>query len=414
LKLEPMSRVEILIDRAGPLVRAAVVDDGRLIDLQIDRADRPSQVGDIVLGRVDRIVTALNAAFIDIGGPTAGFLGASDLRQPGAASRKEARAGSARIGTRLRTGQPVLVQVRADAVGDKGAALTMDVTLPGRFLVLAPFAPGIVLSRRLAQGEARGRLTTLVAGLTAGLTRAPAGWIVRAGALDAPAERLSAEAEGLAMAWRAVEAAAEAGPAPRVLRTGASAALRTVIEQGGRPLDRIIVGDPACHAELTEWCTQAAPDLADRIERYDGGARPLFERYDLDGEIARLIGRRVPLPGGGSLVIDRTEALTVIDVNGGERPNVLATNLDAAAEIARQLRLRSVGGIVIVDFINMADRRDQQRVLDALAQAVAGDPAATHVYGMSKLGLVELTRARRGPALADLLRPGLPTDTEIS
>src|SRR4051794_7824223 len=162
-------KTEILIDRAGPLVRAAVVEDGCLTDLHIDSGDRPSRLGDIVLGRVERIVTALNGAFIDIGGPSAGLLNASDLRTAAPISRKAARVEASRIGTLLRTGQPVLVQVKAEPGGDKGPNLTMDATLPGRFLVFTPFKPGISISRRIAHGEAKGRLTQAISGITAGL-----------------------------------------------------------------------------------------------------------------------------------------------------------------------------------------------------------------------------------------------------
>jgi ribonuclease E/ribonuclease G len=400
-------KIEILIDRAGPLTRAAVVEDGRLTDLHIDSDDRPSRLGDIVLGRVDRIVTALNGAFVDIGGPSAGLLNAADLRTAAPASRKAARVDASRIGTLLRTGQPVLVQVKAEPGGDKGPSLTMDATLPGRFLVLTPFKPGISISRRIAQGDARAKLTQTISGITAGLG---GGWIVRAGALNVSAEVLAAEAEALAVKWRNIEQQC-GSTAPLPLLSGPAAPLRAVVEQGGRAVSRILVADPNILADLTGWAADTAPDIASLVERH-GGPEPLFERYDLEGEIARLTSRHVPLPGGAGLVIDRTEALTVIDVNGGERPNVLATNLDAADEIARQLRLRNIGGIVIVDFINLSGRgfeSDGQRVLDALSHATAGDPSGVNVYGMSKLGLVELTRARRGPALADLL-PDLLSD----
>ncbi|WP_158045034.1 ribonuclease E/G [Skermanella pratensis] len=382
---DPSRGIEILIDRSGPLLRAAVVEDGRLTDLHIDTTDRQSRLGEVVLGRVDRIVTALNGAFVDIGG-AAGLLNNADLRTAAPASRKAARAGTA-----LRAGQPVLVQVKAEPGGGKGPSLTMDVTLPGRFLVMTPFKPGISISRRLAQGDARGRLSQMISEITGGLG---GGWIVRGSALGVEPGTLAAEAESLAVAWRGIERQTTATP-PVTLRPGPTATVRAVIENGGRPIAGITVADPSLRDELAA----CAPDLAPLI-RIESGA--LFDRYDLEGEFLRLTEREVPLPGGGSLVIDRTEALTVIDVNGGERPNALATNLDAVTEIARQLRLRNVGGIVIVDFINMASRADAERVLDGLTRATADDPAGVNVYGMSKLGLVELTRSRRGPPLADL------------
>jgi ribonuclease G len=223
-------KIEILIDRAGPLVRAAVVEDGRLTDLHIDSDDRPSRLGSIVLGRVERIVTALNGAFVDIGGPSAGLLNAADLRTSAPTSRKAARVDAGRIGTLLRTGQPVLVQIKAEPGGDKGPSLTMDATLPGRFLVFTPFKPGISISRRIAHGEAKGRLTQTISGITSGLG---GGWIVRAGAMNAAPDLLAAEAETLAVAWRRIEQQCGGLTAPLPLLSGPTAPLRAVIEQGG-------------------------------------------------------------------------------------------------------------------------------------------------------------------------------------
>lgn len=382
-----MSAPEILIDRDGPLTRAAVLTGGRLTDLYIDHAERPSLLGSVFLGRVERIATGLDAAFIDLGTGKSGLLGAADARGP--KGRVE------RIGTLLRTGQPVLVQVKADAVGAKGPTLTMDVTLPGRFLVHAPLARGIAVSKRLAQGPARAELVRRLEEVVVG-----EGWIARSGAATAPPDVLATEAEALVLAWRAVQQAAVSAPA--LLRRGPDAPQRALIEHGTPA--RIVVEGKAPAAALTGWCTEFAAGLAGRVAAYTASPG-LFEMHDLDSEIDTLLGTRVPLSAGGSLVIERTEALTVVDVNAGERGNALDANLEAAREIARQLRLRNVGGIVVVDFVNMKGRGEAERLLTALSAAVAGDPAQTQVYGMSKLGLVELTRARRGTALADLLTP---------
>jgi ribonuclease E/ribonuclease G len=389
--------VELLIDRRGPLLRAATVVDGVLTDLQMESAELPSLLGAVFLGRVDRIVPGLDAAFVDLGGEgRAGLLALSDIRVPGAATRKDARAGNKPIGRLLRGGQPVLVQVKAEPGGTKGPTLTMDVALAGRFLVATPLAPGITVSRRLGRAEERQRLVALVEGVTAG-----GGWIVRAGAADADPALLEAEAEWLALSWRAVEAAA-AGAAPALLKAPPDAALRAVVEQGARGLDAVVVEDEAAFAGLAAWAAEAAPDLAGRITRHRGPA-PLFERHDLDGAIADLAERVVPLPGGGSIVIDRTEALIAVDVNGGERGNALAVNLEAAREIARQLRLRNLGGIVVVDFIGMRAERDRERLVAELTHAVADDPSAVQVHGLTRLGLVEMVRPRRGPPVPDLL-----------
>lgn len=411
-----MSRLELLVDRDGPLTRAAVLADGRLTDLHIDHADRPSLLGAVILGRVERIATGLNGAFIDLGSGLSGLLPAADVRRPvldddSPLSRYHPRPGSkpAAIGALLRTGQPVVVQVKADAAGAKGPSLTMDITLPGRFLVHAPLGRDISVSKRLGSGPERAALARRIEGLATG-----AGWIVRAGAAQVPDELLAAESEALHLQWRAIRDDARAGSAPRLLHSSPDAPTRALIEQGAAAPASIIVDDPVpaggiavgegpLLSGLRGWCDRHAPDLLPRLTAHRASQR-LFDLRDLDSAIAELLDVRVPLPQGGSLVIERTEALTVVDVNAGERGNPVDVNIDAAAEIARQLRLRNVGGIVVVDFVNMRGRGDAERVLAALSHAVESDPMQTQVYGMSKLGLVELTRARRGTPLAALLR----------
>ncbi|WP_434624093.1 ribonuclease E/G [Azospirillum sp. B2RO_4] len=415
-----MSRLELLVDRDGPLTRAAVLTDGRLTDLHIDHAGRPSLLGAIILGRVERIATGLNGAFVDLGNGLSGLLPAADVRRPvlddDSPQPRPNRPGAkpAPIGALLRTGQPVLVQVKADAVGSKGPSLTMDITLPGRFLVHAPLGRDIAVSKRLGTGPERAALARRIEQLATG-----AGWIVRAGAAQVSDDLLAAESEALHLQWRAIRDDARAGSAPRLLHPGPDAPTRALIEQGAAAPAAILVDDQASAggirmgdgpllSGLRNWCDRHAPDLLPRLSVHKdahGDAQRLFDLRDLDSAIAELLDVRVPLPLGGSLVIERTEALTVVDVNAGERGNPLDVNLDAAAEIGRQLRLRNVGGIVVVDFVNMRSRGDAERVLAALSQAVESDPVQTQVYGMSKLGLVELTRARRGTPLAALLRP---------
>lgn len=399
----PGRSLEILVDRDGPLTRAAVLTDGCLTDLYIDHAQRPSLLGHVYLGTVERIATGLDGAFVDLGGGLSGLLSGGDVRGP----KGRPRGRDERIGTLLRTGQPVLVQVKADAVGAKGPSLTMDVTLPGRFLVHAPLGRDVAVSKRLGSGPERAELARRIQTLAPGT-----GWIVRAGAAAADDGLLVAESDALHLAWRTLSGAAERGPAPTLLLPGPDAPRRALIEHGAGRVERITVDDAALVRALADWCADRAPDLEERIVPHDprppaasrGGQR-LFDLRDLDAEIEGLLGTRVPLDGGGSLVIERTEAMTVVDVNAGERGNPLDVNLEAAAEIARQLRLRNVGGIVVVDFVNMRNRGDAERLLNALSGAVEDDPAQTQVYGLSKLGLVEMTRARRGTALADLLAP---------
>nr|WP_247887937.1 ribonuclease E/G [Azospirillum brasilense] len=375
---------------------------GRLTDLYIDHAERPSLLGHVFLGRVERIATGLDGAFVDLGTGKSGLLSALDARGP----KGRPKAKGERIGNLLRTGQTVLVQVRADATGAKGPSLTMDITLPGRFLVHAPLGRDVAVSKRLGSGPERTELARRIQDIAPGT-----GWIVRAGAATAPDGLLAAESDALHLAWRQVRDAAERGGGPSLLLTGPDAPRRALIEHGAAAPSRIIVDDAALARDLADWCADRAPDLEERVEPFDArllaapsdGRQRLFDLRDLDAEIETLLGTRVPLSGGGSLVIERTEAMTVVDVNAGERGNPLDVNLEAAAEIARQLRLRNAGGIVVVDFVNMRNRGDAERLLNALSRAVEDDPAQTQVYGLSKLGLVEMTRARRGTALAELL-----------
>lgn len=381
-------RRRLLIDQQGPLTRCALLGDGHLTDLAIDHAERPVWQGAVVQGRVTRIVAGLDAAFIEFGDNVPGFLAAADVR-PG-------RRGGA-IGQLLRTGQIVTAQVKADAHDGKGAVLTMDIALPGRFLVYTPLGDGFHFSKRLGKGP---DVSALRQHLTASLPN-QGGWVIRSGALGADPSLLLDEAETLLADWHRTQGGI-GGPAPATLLPAPHAIHRALVELPRDGLEEITVEGLNLLTQVKSICTSVAPDLLP-LTNLHKATGALFDQGDLDGAIAALIGRRVALGQGGSLVIDRTEALTVIDVNGGERGNPLATNLDACVEIARQLRLRNVGGIIVVDFVNMARAGDREAVIQRLSAAVADDAVATHVYGMSRLGLVEVTRARRGPSLADLL-----------
>ncbi|MFM2043836.1 MAG: hypothetical protein RLY86_2412 [Pseudomonadota bacterium] len=388
----------LLVDRQGPLLRAAVLTGGDLTDLHLDRDDRPSRLGAVLLGRVTRLVPGLDAAFVEIGDSTQSLLNAADVRP---LSRKGREGG---IGRLLRAGQEVVVQVKADAHGGKGAVVTMDVSLPGRFLVHLPAGDGIHVSKRLGAGPERASLTRLVreAALPGG------GWIVRAGSANADPGLIALEAEALQEDWRRALAAREGAaahapaPAPALLLAPPDAVARAVLEAAGPDLTEIRVEGGELLTRVRAWLRRRAADLEPLVKPHVDRVA-LFEMGDLDGAIRALGDIRVPLPQGGSLVIERTEALTVIDVNGGERGNALATNLDAVREIARQLRLRNIGGIFVIDFITLSRAADREHLVLAMSHAVADDPAGTHVYGISRLGLMELTRSRRGPPVADLL-----------
>lgn len=360
----------VVADQTATLRRAAVLDgDGRLIDLYLDRLDRPTLTGAVFRARVDQILKDRNAVFVGLGDGRRGMLAAADLRP---VPPKDGG-----VGTALRAGQTIIVQVKTDPQGDKAAVVSMDVSLTGRCLVYLPLGRGVLASKRLGlTPEAR---KALRAAFAAWLPT-DGGWIIRGGGAGAPRDLLAAEAAALQEQWRAIAAAASVGG-------GGPALLRPPPDAAARALD----------------------DYGDALPAPAGGDGSAG--FDFDAALTALARPQAPLEGGGELVIETTAALTAIDVNAAARGNPLTVNLAAAAETARQLRLRNIGGAVLVDFINMKNRGDQERVQARLTQATADDPAQTDIYGFTRLGLLEMSRARRGAGLAELLadRPARAT-----
>ncbi len=394
---------EILLD-ANPLeVRAARLADGGIRDLRVtslDGSDAAPADGDLVLGRVRRIDQALQAAFVEIGDARDGYLDASDLRP------RQRRP----LQRRLQEGQALLLQVRHGALAGKGAGLTMAVQLPGWRLVLTPTDSDLTVSRRIADAAERQRLRAALAGADGGGRDGP-GCIVRTIAEGAAADSLQAEYAHLAAQWRELAAAAEAaGPVPRALRAEAPAcgALRDWLQPG----DAVLALDGAALAQARPWLQAHAPEVPLRLaapaEAAERGAL-------LDEAVQSALEVRLDLPSGAAISIVETPALTAIDVDSaasGPTPagiRALRVNLEAVAAIARQMRLRGIGGLLAIDFLRMTDPRQQAEVLDALRTALADDPEAGQVLPFSPLGLVELVRRRRGPSLSQcLLDPAAP------
>lgn len=346
---------QLVCDATPRLRRAAALDaDGRAVDLRVDRLDRPTLEDGIFLARVEQFLKNRNAALVSLGAYGRGMLAAADARPVPTAERP--------LGAILRAGQLIVVQVKADATGDKAAVVTMDVVLTGRLLACAPLGRGVAVSRRLsADAAARQALRDGLA------RRAPreVGWIIRAAAAGAAEAALDAEAARLLTLWRDVAADSAAGGEPRLLRP--------------------------------------PPDALPRLQTaYDAPAAPPPPGFEFDALLAALARPQVPLPNGGRLIIEPTAALTAVDVDGGAG-DALSVNLAAADELARQLRLRNLGGVVMADFIRLKARGDQEKLLARLRAAVADDPMQTDVYGLTRLGLAELTRARRGRSLAETL-----------
>jgi ribonuclease E/ribonuclease G len=361
LKRTPLNRTTVIVESDASGLRAALVRDRRLEAIEIDSERRPSLVGAVAEGRVARTLPGLGAIIRLADG--AELLLARGREPPS------------------ESGQTVLVQVSRDADGDKLAAATANVSLGGRALVHLPLGSGIRVSKRLdLEPGRRGELEAMLNAL-------PGGWILRAAARmstsDIAVEAVALAAEGAAL------------PSPR---KPPDAFRRLMTDHGSTPPRQILVSGRAARNAVEGWCEAFAPDLSPRIEYHDPGAA-LFDSHDLDGVIAGLFEPRVALPNGASLIIEPTAALTAIDVNAGPELNTLTVNLEAAAEIGRQLRLRHIGGLIVIDFISMSRPRDGDKVREVLAAALADDAAQTHILPMSKFGLIEMTRDRRGPRL---------------
>jgi ribonuclease G len=381
-----MSR-ELIIERSPFGLRAGLLEDGRL--LESDQLDEPGAdpQGDIVLGRVRKVDRDLGAAFVDCGYAADAFLGARDARHlPGVGRDRQ-------IERMVSEGQGVLLQVRQGPAAGKAARVTGDIALVGPYLVYRPRRRGITLSARLERTPAAAGQQARAQALFP-----DAGVIVRSAAPRATDAELLAELARLRGRWARIEAAASAATPPARLDGVDDPLHRLLLERLAPDLERIVVGDRASLARARNWLAEWQPGMTLRLESVPDA----FEATGAAEQLEEALQPVVPLPGGGSLIIQSTAALTAIDVNGGGRP-ALDANLIAAREIARQLRLRRIGGTVVVDFIDLPARGARARVVAALRAAVADDPAPVQVYQMARFGLVEISRKRIGPTLAELL-----------
>ncbi len=388
--------VEILVNVTPRECRAAVIQQGVVQELYIERANRRGFAGNVYRGRVNRVLPGMQAAFVDIGLERAAFLHAADI------------APDADIDALVNEGDLVLVQVRKDPIGSKGARLTTDVSLPSRFLVHLPRGSGIGVSARIEHGAERERLREAIE--AGGDVRG--GWILRTAAEGADAAALRADREYLERLWTLIRERGAGAPAGTRLHEDLALPLRVLRDLSGETVTRILVDDPSAQAAMVEFAGTFMPAFAGRIERH-AGERPLFDQYGVEEEIERALERKVTLKSGGYLMFDQTEAMTTIDVNTGAyvghrdlEDTIYRTNLEAAVAIARQLRLRNLGGIVIADFIDMTEPAHREGVLQALGQALAADHVRTQISGVSALGLVEMTRKRTRESLErQLCRP---------
>jgi ribonuclease E len=406
-KGRPIGRYMMCVHVGHGLTQVAVLEGRSLMEHYVSRpADDISQIhGNIYVGRVQNVLPGMEAAFVDIGTPKNAVLYAGDV-QYDPEDIVERSSERPRIEQVLKNRQLILSQVTKNPIGAKGARLTQEVSLPGRFVVLIPNSKTYGISKRLPDDERR-RLRSVLDRVK----EAEHGLIVRTAAEHATEEELRADVMRLNETWREIERRSEQARKqnrPQLLYREPDLAVRVIREEFNAEYRSIVIDDRALFDEVRSYVAVMNPELADRIEYYDPEVEglPLYERFHVHEQLHKALDRKVWLPSGGSLIIEHTEALTVIDVNTGKNvgsssleATVLHNNLEAAEEIARQLRLRDIGGIIVIDFIDMEIKENRRKVVDAFRDALARDKTRSQVFEISELGLVEMTRKRIGEGL---------------
>lgn len=401
---------EILINVTPRETRLALIENGLLQEIYLERRSRSGYVGDIFLGKVVRVMPGMEAAFVDIGLERAAFLHRADIAPIGADGLEVKDDNPVDVSLLLREGQMIVVQVAKDPIGSKGARLTTHLTLPSRHLVFLPRNLHIGISQRLEDEQERHRLQSLLEScVDQEAMRDKGGFIIRTAAEGATEDELLEDIRFLRKLWAAVERRIGKSKDIRVLYRDLPLYLRAVRDLITPGIEKIRVDTKEAFEEITGFVQDFIPDFKDRVELY-AGERPIFDLYGIDDEIDKALGRQVKLKSGGDLIIDQTEAMTTIDVNTGaylgsknHAETVLKTNLEAATAIARQLRIRNLGGLIILDFIDMEDPEHQRQVLRTLTKALEKDYARTSVTTISELGLVEMTRKRTRESLGQIL-----------
>jgi len=394
---------EILINVTPQETRVAITAAGVVQELLIERSASRGLVGNIYAGRVARVLPGMQSAFVDVGLERAAFLHVADIWD-----RK-----STPIEQTLAEGQPVLVQVVKDPIGSKGARLSTQVSIAGRLLVYLPQDPHIGISQKIEDEGGRAALRERLRELAGAEEKG--GFIVRTLAEAASEEDLRADLAYLRNLWKVIKERSLGAAPPQLIYQDLSLAQRVLRDMVSAATSRVLVDSRETWQKLAAFAGQYMPQVRGRIEHY-AGERPLFELYDVETEIERALSRRVELKSGGTLVIDQTEAMTTIDVNTGGfvgsrnfDDTVFKTNLEAAQAIARQLRLRNLGGIIVVDFIDMQSEEHRAAVLEEFRRALARDRTRMTVNGFTALGLVEMTRKRTRESLAHVLCEPCPT-----
>jgi ribonuclease G len=407
---------EILINANPRETRVAILEDDQLVELLVDRPEARRMVGDIYLGRVEAVLPGIQAAFVDIGTEKSAFLHASDLVYPddegdddsddenddddesnggGRSSRRAAKAPA--IQDVLKRGQDLIVQVSKEPISTKGPRVTAQISLAGRFLVYMPDAERVGVSRKIGDRDTRKRLRAQVEEV---LPKDSGGVIVRTVGEDVTKETLERELNTLIGAWKKVKRKTHFVRAPNLIHRETSLTRGLMRDVFGTKVEQVTVDSKQVYNEITEYLKGIAPELIDRIKLYEEPI-PLFDHANIEQELRDLFKRRCDLPSGGYLIIEQTEALVSVDINSGRytgkkdpEKTILKTNLEAAREVARQARLRDLGGIIVCDFIDMETKANRDKVVQELRTHLGRDRARTKAYAVSELGLIEMTRQR--------------------
>jgi len=399
----------------GQVTQMALLEGRSLVEHYVSRpADDTMEIdGNVYMGRVQNVLPGMEAAFVDIGIPKNAVLYRGDVRYDTDDLEQGTRSQQPRIEEVLRPGQTILCQVTKNPIGAKGARLTQEVSLPGRFAVLVPNSSAFGISKRLGDNERR-RLRKIIDEVRP----EGHGLIIRTAAEGASADELRRDVEGLLQQWEGIDRDAKRRKSPGLLYREPDLAVRLLREELNSDYRAVIIDDNRLFQQVRDYVAQVSPDLAERVEYHDLEREPLplFERYHVHEQLHKALDRKVWLPSGGSLIIERTEALTVIDVNTGKNvgstnleETVFRNNLEAAEEVARQLRLRDIGGIIVIDFIDMEVADNRAKVAAALRATLARDKTRTQVFDISELGLVEMTRKRVSEGLIESLSSVCPT-----
>jgi ribonuclease G len=418
---------KLVVNVSDHEVRVAHLEDGTIVELFINRQDDSDISGNIYKGRVQRVLPGMQAAFVDIGLDQAAFLyvddivGSSegDFRQvfleeeeengyqedlsPG--PRRSTQRGTGKIEELIAEGQDILVHVAKSPMGTKGARVTTHASLPGRFLVLMPYSDHIGVSRRIEDEAERTRLK----GMVSDLREDSFGYIVRTASEGVQIDKVEHEMRFLKKLWNSIQRRFERAPSPSLLHQELDVSLRAVRDLLTREADKLVIDNRDGYQAIVEFLDTFMPAMKSSVELYEE-SEPIFDAYNLEGDISRALRKKVWLKSGGYIIIEPTEALVAVDVNTGRyvgkhnlEETILKTNLEAVKEIAYQIRLRDIGGIIIIDFIDMEKRTNQEKVFTALKEALRKDRSKTHVLPMSDLGLIQMTRKRIKKSLTNML-----------